>query len=185
MASKTGLYPEGTWFPDLTLDLCDLAQQDWDSTPVDSDDYYRFNDHYGCNSPGLRGRAGLSAIRFYVCPGHVDNNWRRRCGRAQDYFCAAWGCETTGHIWWTKPRTGDLITVTRTSNPVNSCPGTCNTIKISFTDRGKKTNGWELGKMWGLRLYMSGHDDGVLFTIRLQVQRWQPPKLMGPNQTKL
>lgn len=50
----------------------------------------------------------------------------------------------------------------------SSTQGWCNPLIITFTDAGKKIN-WEntRGYTWGLRLYKSGKDFGLIFKIKL------------------
>ena len=54
----------------------------------------------------------------------------------------------------------------------------CNPIRLKFSTKGKRFPSWEAGQSWGLRLYQSGYDNGLLFTIRLKVQ----PIQTGPSQ---
>lgn len=53
-------------------------------------------------------------------------------------------------------RHGDVILVLQ--------EGLCNNLVIKFTATGKKAN-WTVGKTWGLRIFISGYDPGVLFTV--------------------
>ncbi|XP_045340786.1 protein chibby homolog 3 isoform X2 [Leopardus geoffroyi] len=156
-------HPTDTWFPELCVDLQTLLPL----SPY---------------APGFHAQN----LYFYVCPGHSRSS---TCGDAADYFCASWSCVSTGHIWWTPPRTGDLIVVKR---PSGSRPpyawGRGNPIVISFTSQGKKTTGWESGKTWGLRIYdwvrLGAKDKGTLFTLRMQATplAQQSPTGVGPNQ---
>ncbi|XP_035294573.1 MLV-related proviral Env polyprotein-like [Cricetulus griseus] len=185
-------FPFGKWFPDLYVDLCDIVDR-WTNPSG-----------WGCNSPW--GKAATRQTRFYVCPGHsLSRHLTAQCGGPQDGYCASWSCVSTGHIWWTAPVTTDFITV----GPYNrSSPGTyrcggqscgpcydsnhsphtkdateggrCNLLKISFTELGKQQTDWTGGKIWGLRLYVSGVDPATTFMI--QLQRIDPPsKPVGPN----
>ena len=54
----------------------------------------------------------------------------------------------------------------------------CNPIRLKFSTKGKRFPSWEAGQSWGLRLYQSGYDNGLLFTIKLKVQ----PIQTGPSQ---
>ncbi|XP_053075433.1 protein chibby homolog 3 isoform X3 [Acinonyx jubatus] len=156
-------HPTDTWFPELCVDLQTLLPL----SPY---------------APGFHAQN----LYFYVCPGHSRSS---TCGDAADYFCASWSCVSTGHIWWTPPRTGDLIVVKRPSGPRPSYAwGRGNPIVISFTSQGKKTTGWESGKTWGLRIYdrvrLGAKDKGTLFTLRMQATplAQQSPTRVGPNQ---
>lgn len=160
-------HPRDTWFPELRFDLLSLFPT-------------------GCPS----GLCLEKERHFYVCPGHSQKP-KDPCGSAADYFCASWSCVSTGHIWWTPPKSGDLITVKRPPTPPHSSwrlP--LSPVSISFTEQGKKAASWETGKTWGIRLYdksrlrVQGLDPGGLFTIRMQAT---PPVLqsstgIGPNQ---
>ena len=108
-------HPRDTWFPELCVDLQTLLPL----SPY---------------APGFHAQN----LYFYVCPGHSRSS---TCGDAADYFCASWSCVSTGHIWWTPPRTGDLIVVKRPSGPRPPYAwGRGNPIVISFTSQGKKNN---------------------------------------------
>lgn len=98
---------------------------------------------------------------------------------APDYYCAFWGCETTGDTYWNPSASWDYITVKRKNPPtqqLNSGPtplnrncinNWCNPLVISFTKAGKEQY-WEgHGYEWGLRLYIKGKNPGLTFKIRL------------------
>lgn len=149
-----------SWFPDLTFDLCKLAEGSW----PDSDTQKTLRDSY----PSCRWRT------FYICPG---GNRTSKYGGPEQFYCAAWGCETSvgGNNLWTTSRE-DLVTIAR--------EGTGTLVKLRFSDRGKRAKGWEMGKSWGLRLWITGgYDPGLLFTIRLLVQPLTDllPIALGPN----
>nr|XP_045016608.1 TIMELESS-interacting protein isoform X1 [Jaculus jaculus]XP_045016609.1 TIMELESS-interacting protein isoform X1 [Jaculus jaculus]XP_045016611.1 TIMELESS-interacting protein isoform X1 [Jaculus jaculus] len=57
---------------------------------------------------------------------------------------------------------------------------TCNPLNITFTGPGKKARDWIKGRQWGLRLYMSGRDAGLLMTIRLKIESCTSLPI-GPN----
>lgn len=141
--------PGDTWFPELQVDLLALI-------PVQYDPAFARSRH------------------FYVCPGHSrtpGGGTQDPCGGAESYFCASWSCVSTGHIWWTPPKTGDLITVERPAAPPCGFEGPCNPVRISFTAQGKEAAGWDTGKTWGIRFYdktrFGYRDHGGLFTVRL------------------
>ncbi|KAL6029933.1 hypothetical protein STEG23_028861 [Scotinomys teguina] len=184
------------WFPDLYVDLCDLVGEAWD--PSDQEPF----PGYGCASPGQR--KGTREQRFYVCPGHSrDRAQIKKCGGPESAYCAAWGCESTGYIWWEAPVKNDLITVGQgdrsmlgtgrcqlngswvdcgpcydqerfPNHPWATPGGRCNSLIIRFTEEGKRAD-WTIGKTWGLRLYRSGRDPRLIFTIQ---------RILSPVKTK-
>lgn len=184
ITSQLGL--PGTWFPTIHFDLCDLLDSAWDHSLHDA------KGKYGCDDPAARSR--MREGYFYVCPG--SNNNKGTCGGPRDYFCASWDCVSTGHISWTAPVADDLIKVTKA--PGSYTPGLtqsktgwhgpceqtrCNPITLEFTSKGKETKQqqqWINGMTWGLRLYVTGGDPGVLFTVRLYVGIDQGT-LIGPT----
>ncbi|XP_045440912.1 uncharacterized protein LOC123652741 isoform X3 [Pipistrellus kuhlii] len=96
--------PGDAWFPELRVDLLALI-------PVQYDPAFARSRH------------------FYVCPGHArapGGGAQDPCGGAESYFCASWSCVSTGHIWWTPPKTGDLIAVERPAAPPCGLEGPCN-----------------------------------------------------------
>uniref|UniRef100_A0A8C7ART8 Envelope glycoprotein n=1 Tax=Neovison vison TaxID=452646 RepID=A0A8C7ART8_NEOVI len=116
-----------------------------------------------------RKQAILPQHDFYVCP--KDGRSRAqayKCGGYQEYFCASWGCETTGDAYWNPSSSWDLITVKRGFK------------KTCFTERGKRFLDWSSGRTWGLRWSLSSTDRGVIFKIKLKIQnpRTRP---VGPN----
>lgn len=146
----------------------------------------------GCDN-AIR-RTLLQATDFYVCPGyHRGRASHSQCGDESDYYCAAWGCETTGTTYWGPSSSWDYITVSRNfsppSNYLNRNPlcrgsepstlGWCLPLDIKFTDHAKDQD-WTHGFSWGLRLYQSGTDTGLTFTIKLLKN---PSKL--PSQYQL
>ncbi|KAM4835597.1 MLV-related proviral Env polyprotein-like isoform 1-T2 [Thomomys bottae] len=193
--------PKDTWFPDLYVDLCDLVGKTWN--PSDHEPF----PGYGCNSPGAR--ASTRTQHFYVCPGHSRSKSQiQKCGGAGEAYCASWGCESTGRIWWDPPVKGDLIMVKEGNrnmlgtgycsqngkkvacgpcykkeefpdHPWATPGGKCNPLQITFTQQGKQAD-WTAGKTWGLRLYRRGWDPVLTFTIR----RITSPIIVsvGPNQ---
>lgn len=158
-------HPRDTWFPELRVDLLALI-------PVQYEPAFARSRH------------------FYVCPGHSRTPGGRTqdpCGGAKNYFCASWSCVSTGHIWWTAPKTGDLITVERPAAPPCGREGPCNPVSISFTAQGKKASGWDAGKTWGIRFYDKTRvgylDHGGLFTLRLLRTSLSDQEAgVGPNQ---
>ncbi|AAV68489.1 env protein [Murine leukemia virus] len=150
----TGAHPLWTWWPDLTPDLSS------------------FNCDY----------SQLQVPDFYVCPGQGNTYSKRTCGGVESYFCARWGCETTGDAYW-RPSQSDLITIqkgqNRTACSLNGCQGRyCNPLKITFTNLGKSNRDWTRGLRWGLGVHILSQ--GFVFFIRLQVTR-TPAVAIGPN----
>ncbi|XP_012892230.1 PREDICTED: MLV-related proviral Env polyprotein-like [Dipodomys ordii] len=206
-ASSSTLYPPKAWFPDLFVDLCDIIGGEWD--PSDQEPF----PGYGCASPGQR--HSTRNQRFYVCPGHSRSKSQlKKCGGPGEGYCAAWGCESTGAIWWSPP-IKDLIKVeawNRNMQGTGTCTGhgacgpcydstiwpgrpwatpggRCNGLKISFTNRAKSIDlsKWTQGLSWGLRLYRTGYDPATTFTIRLQMEPLYiaiGPNLVITNQQK-
>lgn len=169
-ASKEVLH--GTWYPELIFDLCDLVGSSWDDTGK--------NQAYGCRGPGPR--TGIQNHYFYVCPGSTNSS---ECGGFGDYFCGDWNCVSTGYIYWPAPLGSDLIQVTKKWEGVtwDKCKqGNCTPVSIKFTVRGKaEETQWYRGLTWGLRLYATGKDPGVLFTIQLQAEPQYHPTPIGPD----
>lgn len=79
--------------------------------------------------------------------------------------------------------TTDLIIFQRQSNSVPAdpsvqylcdilCPGPvshlCNRVRITVTDQGKKATNWDIGRIWGIRIYERSYL-GILFTLQLIV----------------
>lgn len=118
--SKTGLHAPNNWWPNLTPDFCQLAAglETWD-IPDKSPNELNVNNSrcpkmrdFGCACPNAR--CELAHHDFYVCP--KDGRSRAqayKCGGYLEYFCAAWGCETTGDAYWNPTSSWDLITVKR------------------------------------------------------------------------
>ena len=98
---------------------------------------------------------------------------------------------------WEPPICGYLITLGHVPGPTGSTGGhereslitgpcmnfLCNPVRLKFSMEGKMFPGWEARQSWGLRLYQSGYDNGLLFTIRLKVGSIQisPNQGIGPN----
>ncbi|XP_051833373.1 uncharacterized protein LOC127549414 [Antechinus flavipes] len=174
------------WWPTLYPDLCKLAlgaPPDWDlvdylnqqKAPSDTHGPY-MEGAGGCSTQDRR--TELRTVPFYVCPGtHRDRSLIHECGGPDDYYCRSWGCETTGDTYWNPSSPWDYITVTANYThhsyyifswvEIPECSGWCHPLKIQFTDPGKKYTSWTQGVTWGLRLYKSYYDDGLIFTIKL------------------
>lgn len=138
---------------------------------------------YGVHCSYLGARERLSDTPFYVCPKDRQGH-RRDCRSEREYFCAEWGCETTGTVHWLKgPPEWDLIQVQRNKSQTSGHRGWINALNISFTSVGQSynLNKWQWGMTWGIRLYKDQHDDGLLFKIILDITDYRPPVAVGPN----
>ena len=98
---------------------------------------------------------------------------------------------------WEPPIRGDLITLGHIPGPTGSTGGhgreslitgpcmnfLCNPVRLKFSMEGKMFPGWEARQSWGLQLYQSGYDNGLLFTVRFKVGPIQigPIQGIGPN----
>nr|AAA43051.1 env gene polyprotein [Feline leukemia virus] len=171
-------------YPTLHVDLCDLVGNTWEPIVLDPTNVKHgarySSSKYGCKTTDRKKQQ--QTYPFYVCPGHAPSLGPKgtHCGGAQDGFCAAWGCETTGEAWWKPSSSWDYITVKRGSSQDNSCEGKCNPLILQFTQKGRQAS-WDGPKMWGLRLYRTGYDPIALFTVSRQVSTITPPQAMGPN----
>ena len=122
--STSAIHPQNTWWLDLEFDLCLLATGSWDigewevkmpSKPVCGAGINRCNTRPPTNSgPGCSyfiQQASLWKTPFYVCPGRRrDRVTVNNCGGANEFYCANWGCKSTGTVLWEPPIRGDLIT---------------------------------------------------------------------------
>uniref|UniRef100_A0A8C3VMH5 Envelope glycoprotein n=1 Tax=Catagonus wagneri TaxID=51154 RepID=A0A8C3VMH5_9CETA len=204
-----GNHALNTWWPILTPDFCQLAAglDTWDIPDKDYTDLQKpaptappgntvkFSCNRqpppGCLSPPARCR--LAQNDFYVCPKDGrDQRTAYKCGGYENYFCAAWGCETTGDAYWQPSSSWDLITVKRNyTQPPNCIQHKCDEgrwknplslpLRITFTKKGQQATGWQTGYTWGLRWYLSGTDKGVTFKIKLKVNTITHS--IGPNPT--
>lgn len=210
--------PPWTWWPQLSPDLCELAigLDNWDVPEVDPQMSCQpgrcpcplTGVKYGCRHPQYR--AALRGFQIYACPRDGrSRSLASMCGGPEDYYCRAWGCETTGTVYWKPNSNWDAIVIDR-AHPYEEeeagirnewwqrCPHqgtrgdiwwglgpclnfTCNRLNITFTAKGRDDRGWLKGKQWGLRLYQSGYDRGLLMTIRLKIETLSPI-ITGPNK---
>lgn len=180
--------PPGTWWPDMTLDLCllmagletwDIPEFRPDSLPVLSEaTHFQRTAPIGCARPWSR--CQLRLTKFYVCP--RDGRPRkeaRRCGGLEHFYCKEWGCETSGSAYWHPTSSWDLVTVSRNHSEPTRCPqrgryvptssatcnlGPCNPVVIRFSEQGKLFTDWIKGCSWGIRFFVSGPDPGVVFS---------------------
>ena len=192
--SSSNVAPKGTWWPVLTFDLCVLA--------ADINGFHgpsQLSDFIGSPQFGTLGLFGWAfqgdtpctkPTPVYVCPGgERDQNQTARCGGVDSFYCAAWGCETTGRVHWLTNPVKDLLQVKLPQDfppckTLSSKPGQCFPLQIKFTDEGKKFTRWDVGRAWGLRLYQTGFDNGFRFELKLQLgPLYLAPKVaLGPNQ---
>ena len=192
--SSSNVAPKGTWWPVLTFDLCVLAANTYGHSQLsDFTKTPRFGALGLFSWPSVAIKGGTvcgSPTPVYVCPG---GNWgqgqSRECGGADSFYCAAWGCETTGTVHWLTDPVKDLIQVKLPQyfppcKTLSSKPGQCFPLQIKFTDEGKKVTKWDAGKTWGLRLYQTGYDNGFQFGLKLQLgpHHVAPKVSVGPNQ---
>lgn len=197
--SVSKITPPWTWWPQLSPDFCQLAAglETWD-IPEGDPRHLLENDpkrkhprwmgtKYGCGAG--KDRCGLAEEDFYVCPREGRSRAvAKRCGGLESYYCAEWGCETTGQAYWNPSSSWDLITVRRNySKPTGYClPSTRQwlPLNITITERGKSPTSrerWLHGSTWGFRWYMHGTDHGVTFKIQLKIKSAEGSPV-GPNQ---
>uniref|UniRef100_A0A8D2D053 Envelope protein n=1 Tax=Sciurus vulgaris TaxID=55149 RepID=A0A8D2D053_SCIVU len=152
--STTREKPLWAWWPSLTPDTCALVAglDNWDIPTLTSEEARR---HWP-TSP-------------------------RTCGGIDHYYCAAWGCETTGNTYWHPTSSWDLITVQQNLTAAKCYnQGWCNPLNISFTEKGRLSREWIKGRTWGFRFYMSGRDNGFTFSIKLKIETPTTVQV-GPN----
>lgn len=189
VANATSQLATAIPWPNLFVDLCALAMgaagKTWGTSnnfmpqPRPLNTTNRYSTVPGCYNGAAR--TYLTMAPIYVCPGsHRDWSLAGKCGHSESFYCAKWGCETTGDTYWNSSSTWDLITVKRLNPPakqLNSGPtpfnplcahSWCNPLHIQFTAAGKKFP-WEGAHSadWGLCLYVSGSDPGLTFSIKL------------------
>lgn len=178
------------WWPDLFPDICQLAVG---ATGWDLEEHPDLQEvPYTCTSDEwtVRGRAWggcchghwrnvLRTQEFYVCPGfHRDRSLDPKCGGKLDFYCKSWGCETSGQAHWNPTSSWDYISVTANYSLKDYVPGDvsagecewnwCHPLRVTFTEKGKKATDWLKGYTWGLRFYLRGYDEGLIFTVKLQ-----------------
>lgn len=212
--ATSGNHPLWTWWPDLTPDLCMLAHHGPSYWGLEYQSPFSSPPGPPCcsggGSPGcsrdceepltsLTPRCNTAWNRlkldqtthksnegFYVCPGPHRPRESKSCGGPDSFYCAYWGCETTGRAYWKPSSSWDFITVNNnltSDQAVQVCKNNkwCNPLVIRFTDAGKRVTSWTTGHHWGLRLYVSGQDPGLTFGIRLRYQNLGPRVPIGPN----
>lgn len=125
--SATRVHPPWTWWPVLQPDICKLAAGSpaWDFPTHEKLD--KPPPEKQCVPNGIGSTLGclgqffwanLQAADFYVCPSQGRSREQgRSCGGAESYFCAQWGCETTGEAYWKPSSSWDLIIIKRGHEP--------------------------------------------------------------------
>lgn len=116
--STTG--PNIPWVP-IKADLCKLAlgaHADWGTpdTFMPRSQATEFSDTStdpGCSNTIRQATLSLLKDGIYACPAYRDCSMICKCGHASDYYCASWGCETTGDIYWSPSSTWDYIIIKR------------------------------------------------------------------------
>ena len=138
----------------------------------------RYSTNSGCYNKWARSFLSLTPV--YVCPGdHRDRSLGNKCGYRPSYYCASWGCETTGDPYWKYSSSWDFIQVKRCNPPKGQpyadpttynrhCDSWCNTLQTTFTEAGKKFT-WEhsWGAEWCLCAYVGGRDPCLSFKVQL------------------
>ena len=154
--SSSNVAPKGTWWPELTFDLCALAADiNGFHSPSQLSDFigspqFETLGLFGWAFQGDTPRTKPTPV--YVCPGGGrGRNQIARCREVDSFYCAAWGCETTGTVHWLTNPIKDLIQVKlpRDFPPckmLSSKPGRCFPLQIKFTDEGKKFTRWDVGR---------------------------------------
>ncbi|XP_021019033.2 MLV-related proviral Env polyprotein-like [Mus caroli] len=193
-------------FPTLSVDLCDLVGGSWDPSDQDpSGDYgcqyvnqrgsTREFDFYVC--PGHKVHTGCGGPAEGYC-----RNWGcETTGQAYWNPSSTWDFITVkrgstpgftygGEGKWKCKKTennrdrwvdcGPCYDSLKTSHIGATPGGRCNPLIISFTEAGKKAN-WDIPKSWGLRLYRTGPDPVLLFSLTRIITNPQPQVPIGPN----
>lgn len=194
VGNSSSVISSGPPFDPIYVDLCQLAlggHHYW-GTP----DYFEikrprelwtFNIDPGCANRHERQRLKDDISGIYVCPGttHKDRTLNYHCGYTDDYYCASWGCETTGDTYWKPSSSWDYITVKRYNPSSWDCfkGGWCNPLIINFTSSGRNIFGKTSHTFeWGLCLYQEGIDFGLLLRICLLKEvPCTKPMSIGPN----
>lgn len=204
--STSKIAPPFIWWPTLTPDFCQLVagMDKWDiptldphNIPLESGKRFSLVGNFGCRGPVHRCK--LRKLDFYVCPrdGRDQANIQR-CGGIGGWYCATWGCETTGDVYWKPSSSWDWIKVHKnyTSLPIEytrqnagscSSSSTCIPLQITFTDRGRTgdVKQWLRGRACGLQWYFPDRvmkqNPGASFVIQLKIEN-PPAKPIGPNK---
>ncbi|KAK1337180.1 hypothetical protein QTO34_001803 [Cnephaeus nilssonii] len=173
---------EGTGPPTLTFDLCQLFGETWNRPhlPVSRPKRWVSEGHtnhqastsYGCGTRGAEQQLGETHL--YICPRRPRIAFLK-CGDHEDFYCGQWDCETYAQ-WWA-PRMQDRDARFTWTQPGDCQVGGCNPLTIQPINYWARD--WAGEKTWGLRLYVSGYDPGVLFTVQRK-ETPRPPKPIGP-----
>ncbi|KAM6202365.1 endogenous retrovirus group S71 member 1 Env polyprotein-like [Rhynchocyon petersi] len=154
--------------PTFSLDLCELWGEN-DRPDVHETAHFPYRSH-GCDS--LQDEKDLWHTQLYICPSSGPSE----CGGKEDFHCAAWGCETIAP-WKKVDRELNFMWVVKKGAPRNCQTGKCNPIEVTpFNPQDKS---WLGGKTWGFRLYVSGYDPGIRFTVQ-KAESSKPQNTVGP-----
>lgn len=92
--------PFGTWFPNITADLCKF--------------YHPYDPEISPHLPYAASVLQRRQPHFYMCPQHnAGRDWKDqpRCGGWDDYYYTIWSCVSTGYLWWNTPLKTDYISL--------------------------------------------------------------------------
>ena len=160
----------------MTFDLCVLAADNNGFHGPSQLTNFFAHGSYGLFTRNCEGKGPqyLEQVTVYVCPGgRRDWNQIEKWGGVDSFYCAAWGCETSGTVPWPINPGNGLIQIKLPQNTpkcrsqgISSKPGQCFPLQIKFTYKGKKYTRWDVGQAWGLCLYKIGFDNGVRFELK-------------------
>lgn len=171
-------------YPTLRFDLCDLLGQYWPEKEWKSKTALGPTAAKvgllpllppswtlpGCGT--LERERALAKTQFYACP-EKGSYW---CGGQRSFYCALWGCVLEASWKHASPK----IDLRRGSDPGQDCAlGSCNPMVLQIEDSALDDKEWCPGENWGLRLYVSGPDPGVLFTIKRRKGRHRLTRDLG------
>nr|XP_058150899.1 uncharacterized protein LOC111764914 [Dasypus novemcinctus] len=149
--------------PSFTLHVCRLAGYDHTDTKISSSVINTFNMGYisnklpprpkcsGTPSSGLTGPYGKTLSGYYICPPSV-----RGCHDPTHYYCPSWGCETIAYGLSTTPKDKDPYLTLKYGNRWD---------RVTLSVKDPNSDQWFTGRTWGIRLYMTEYDPGLLFAF--------------------
>nr|XP_021409980.1 uncharacterized protein LOC110483998 [Lonchura striata domestica] len=129
----------------------------------------------------------LNLTSFYMCP--ASNLGRSYCNLPRHYYCGYWGCETIASAW--APGGGSDKYLRVGYGPAGCVKpqewpwtgkdllGNCTFIYLNVIHPNDP--GWLLGKTWGIRHWIEGHDLGNLIIIKKEPIPYDPAPI-GPNK---
>uniref|UniRef100_A0A674GBQ9 Envelope glycoprotein n=1 Tax=Taeniopygia guttata TaxID=59729 RepID=A0A674GBQ9_TAEGU len=139
-------------------------------------------------TPRILSKCGqlLNLTSFYMCP--ASNPGKQYCNYPRHYYCAYWGCETIASAW---APGGGLDKYLKVGHGPAGCKrpqewpwtgknllGNCTFLYLNVTQ--PSDSGWLIGKTWGVRHWIEGHDPGNLIQIKKEVAPHDPSPI-GPN----